>query len=159
MSKTYSEKYKMKIYGFRFFTVYGILGRPDMAYWIFTNKILNNLPIKVFGDPSLLVRDFTHVSDIVEGLFCAINHNKSDKLFEIYNLGRGKPEKLSILIDYIAETVGKTPKIKINSNFYGDVRRTSACIINAKSDFGYDPKISLKEGINEFVEWYKKFNL
>tara|TARA_A100000164_G_scaffold378058_1_gene418756 strand:+ start:416 stop:1369 length:954 start_codon:yes stop_codon:yes gene_type:complete len=158
ISKVYSEKYKMKIHGFRFFTVYGILGRPDMAYWIFTDKIVNDLPIRVFGDPDLLIRDFTHVNDIVEGLFCAINHNKSDKLFQVYNLGRGEPEKLSNLIECIADRVGKVPKIKIDSNFYGDVRRTSACIMNASSDFGYNPKINLREGIYEFCDWFKNFN-
>ncbi|RPG44066.1 MAG: NAD-dependent epimerase/dehydratase family protein [Gammaproteobacteria bacterium TMED112] len=158
LSQVYSDKYNLKVYGFRFFTVYGILGRPDMAYWIFAKKILQNKPIKVFGNPNLIIRDFTHVSDITSGLLSAIESNRSNELFKIYNLGRGKPETLADLINYISEAYGKKPSIDFKSSFYGDVRKTSACIISAKSDFGYNPKINLQEGIYEFCNWFKNFN-
>jgi UDP-glucuronate 4-epimerase len=152
MAFTYNHLYKIKTTGLRFFTVCGPYGRPDMALFSFTKDILEEKPIKLFNNGKMK-RDFTFVSDIVDGILLAL-----EKEFdcEVFNLARGESQNL---IDFVIEIENNTKKAV--KEFFplqqGDVLITSADITKAKKLLGYNPKKSLKEGVKEFVEWYKEY--
>jgi UDP-glucuronate 4-epimerase len=152
MAFTYNHLYKIKTTGLRFFTVCGPYGRPDMALFSFTKDILEEKPIKLFNNGKMK-RDFTFVSDIVDGILLAL-----EKEFdcEVFNLARGESQNL---IDFVIEIENNTKKAV--KEFFplqqGDVLITLADITKAKKLLGYNPKKSLKEGVKEFVEWYKEY--
>ena len=154
MAKTYSHLYDINTTGLRFFTVYGPWGRPDMAMYIFTQKILNNEPIPVFNHGKM-ERDFTYIDDIIEGIKSAINKNYK---CEIFNLGNNKSEDLMYMISLIERTLNQ----KASFNFFGmqpgDVSNTYADIEKAKKLLNFEPKTSINKGIPEFISWYKKYN-
>jgi len=161
LSHSYAELYGLKQTGLRFFTVYGPWGRPDMAYWSFTDAILNGRPVPVFGGGKLR-RDFTYIDDIVDGIvriletpFAADGASAPQR---IYNLGNSHPEEVLTLIRAIEIATGKTAKIEQTEGPAGDVRETYADIAKARLDFGFVPKISLSEGIARFVEWYRRYH-
>ncbi len=139
----------------RFFSVYGPKGRPDMAPYIFTRKILNNESINIYGDGSQ-ARDFTYIDDIVDGIIKAI---KKPFDFEIVNLGNSYPVLVSKLIQIIEETTGKRAKIKFQPARLGDVEKTYADISKAKKMLNWEPKTKIQEGINKFIDWLKNYNL
>lgn len=161
LSHSYAELYGLKQTGLRFFTVYGPWGRPDMAYWIFTDAILRGKPIPVFGGGKLR-RDFTYIDDIVAALVKIVEtpfampfgHAPS----RVYNLGNNKPEEVSTLIRLIEKATGKTANIENAEGPPGDVRETYADITRAARDFGFVPKIPLSEGIPRFVEWFRQYH-
>jgi UDP-glucuronate 4-epimerase len=138
--------------GLRFFTVYGDYGRPDMALFMFTQNILEEKPITVFNSGDM-IRDFTHVSDIVEGIYIAAQ-NMAGR--EIYCLGSGRAVKLMAFVDYIAEQVGKKPIIEYAPPHPSDANITWANISKI-SKLGYKPKVSIEEGVQAFVKWYKGY--
>jgi UDP-glucuronate 4-epimerase len=153
MAFTYNHLYKIKTTGLRFFTVCGPYGRPDMALFSFTKDILEEKPIKLFNNGKMK-RDFTFVNDIVQGILLAL-----EKEFdcEVFNLARGESQEL---IDFVREIENSTQKTAITELFplqKGDVLVTSADITKAKKLLGYNPKTSLKEGVKEFVDWYKDY--
>jgi UDP-glucuronate 4-epimerase len=148
--KNYHDLYGLSVIILRFFTVYGPRGRPDMAPYKFTEKISKGLKIQQYGDGSSS-RDYTFVSDIAEGVIAAMDL----KGFEIINLGDSNPVKLSDFIKIIEEEVGKKADIEVVGEQPGDVPRTYADISKAKKLLGYEPKVSIKEGINKFVRWYE----
>ncbi len=152
VAKTYSHLYQLPSTGLRFFTVYGPYGRPDMALFLFTKKILEEVEIPVFNFGKM-TRDFTFVEDIVKGVLGAL---KKPQLGEVYNLGRGKQEPLIHMIELIEKSLGKTAKKKMMPIQAGDVEITSADISKAQKDLGYQPTVSIDEGIPRFIEWYKK---
>lgn len=158
MAYSYSHLYKFATTGLRFFTVYGPWGRPDMAYYIFTDSIKKGLPIKVYNDGNMF-RDFTYISDIVDGMLNVINQDisKIDK-YKIYNIGNNKVERLSDMIKIIEKLLNK----KAIKNYLplqkGDVLKTHANINTLINDFNYSPSTKLEEGLKEFIKWYKKFN-
>jgi UDP-glucuronate 4-epimerase len=156
MASSYSYLYGLKITCLRYFTVYGPWGRPDMSPWLFTKSILDKKAIKVFNFGNMM-RDYTFVDDIVEGTFLALNR-KNDDLFKIYNLGNNQPVKL---IDFI-ETLEKQLGIKAEKDFQemqaGDVYETYADITETKKDLRFNPKISVEDGVREWVEWYKSYH-
>ena len=140
----------------RFFTVYGSYGRPDMAIYLFTDAIANNKPIKVFNNGDLF-RDFTHVKDVVKGIEILLNNNKIKDNYNIFNIANGKSEKLESFINEIEINLNKKAK-RINMSMQsGDVKKTWANIDKIK-ELGYSSKVSIKEGVKEFVDWYKKRN-
>jgi UDP-glucuronate 4-epimerase len=151
LAHVYYNLYKQKSIGLRFFTVYGPMGRPDMAYYSFTKNIMDGTPINVYnyGDVS---RDFTYIDDIVDGI---IGCTTIDFEYEILNLGRGEPYSVGKFIDFIEKATGKRAIKKMMPMAKGDVLITYANVSKAKRLFGYNPKVSLEEGINRFVEWYK----
>tara|TARA_B110001450_G_scaffold20551_1_gene18712 strand:- start:10594 stop:11604 length:1011 start_codon:yes stop_codon:yes gene_type:complete len=157
MAHTYSHLYKLNTIGLRFFTVYGSWGRPDMAYYLFAEAITKDKPIKVFNNGDLS-RDFTHVKDIVEVVKSTIiqPHNKSK--FKIYNVGNNNPVTLSKFIETIENCLGKKSVMKMLPMQDGDVKKTWASISEIKKDYNFHNNISLKEGIKEFVNWYKKYH-
>ncbi len=149
---TYSHLYNMNISCLRFFTVYGPRGRPDMAPYLFTKNIMEEKPIKMFGDGSSK-RDYTYVGDIVSGILSALEKNYR---YEIINIGNSKSVALKDLIKTIEEITGKKAKIIREEMPKGDVPLTYADIKKAKKILGYSPSTSINKGIKEFIIWYKK---
>ena len=148
----YHKLYGLNCTGLRFFTVYGPWGRPDMAYYKFSKKIMNDEEIEVYGHGKHR-RDFTYVSDIVAGFIAALD--KSYPL-EVFNLGCSNPVELMDFIKILEDALGKKAKKKMLPKQPGDVYETYADTSKAKKMLGYKPKISFKEGIKEFVEWFKE---
>ena len=138
--------------GLRFFTVYGPWGRPDMALFKFTKAIFDGETIDVYNHGNMK-RDFTYITDIVEGVLIAID---KDYDFEIFNLGNNKPIELMYFIKCIEKEIGK----KANKNMMhiqdGDVLITYADISKAKKLLDWEPKIKIEEGIKEFIRWFKE---
>jgi UDP-glucuronate 4-epimerase len=160
LSHSYAELFGLKQTGLRFFTVYGPWGRPDMAYWLFTDAILKGRPIKVFGEGKLK-RDFTYINDIVEAAVRIVEHpfarKGSGAPHNIYNLGNSHPEIVLDLIGAIEDATGRKAAIEKAKGPPGDVRETFADISKAAKDYGFAPRIALKDGIVRFVEWYKGY--
>lgn len=157
LSHSYAKLYGLSLTGLRFFTVYGPQGRPDMAYWIFSEKIKKNEPIRVFNKGKM-VRDFTFIDDIVDGVLSALDRPAAqlelDIPHRIYNLGNDNPEQLMDMIDILESALEKKADKKFEDMQKGDVKQTWANIDRARSELGYDPKVSLKVGLNRFVAWY-----
>lgn len=157
MAYTYSHLFNIQTIGLRFFTVYGPWGRPDMAMFLFTDAILNDKPIKVFNKGKLS-RDFTYIDDIVEGVQKTILEKQpNNKSYSIYNIGNGNPVKLLDFIEAIEQTIGKAAHKKMLPMQPGDVEQTWADTTNLEKDYHYKPRTTIKEGINSFVKWYKKY--
>ncbi len=150
--RTYSHLYSMDITVLRFFSVYGPRGRPDMAVRHFSERILDDKPISMFGDGSSS-RDHTYIDDIVEGILAA---TQKEFGFKIFNLGGSKATLLRDLIRLIEKAAGKSAKIQHLPNQAGDVPKTFADIRKAKQLLGYNPKTPVEEGIPKFMEWLKK---
>ncbi len=151
LCKMYSQTYKLNILVFRFFTVYGPSGRPDMAPAIFTKLINQNQPIKIFGSVNTQ-RDYTFIDDIVKGLTNALT---IDKEFDIYNLGNNNPVKLKDFILAIETALSKKAILEFLPPQPGDVKKTWADITKAKKAFKFSPQTSINEGIKKFVKWYQ----
>ena len=149
----YSHLFGMRCTGLRFFTVYGPWGRPDMALFKFTEKILNGEEIEVYGHGRMM-RDFTYIDDIVSGIIRSLEKLAS---FEIFNLGRGEPVKLNDFIKAIGSSTGMKVKKKKLPMQLGDVTKTYADISKAKKKLGYKPKTSIDEGVKNFVDWYREY--
>ena len=154
IAKAYSHLYNLHTTGLRFFTVYGPWGRPDMAYYKFTQNIINNKPITVFNNGKMN-RDFTYIDDIVFGLRSAIDKNYK---CEIFNLGNSKSENLIELINLIEQELGLKANIKFQSIQPGDVKDTFAEISKSNKMLSYIPSTNIDKGIKEFVNWYKSYH-
>jgi len=150
IAHTYHHLFGLNITCLRPFTVYGPRQRPEMAIHLFTHAILEGKPIRMFGDGSSS-RDYTYVDDLVDGFVRAIDRPLG---FEIINLGEHEVTTLRELIDLIAEATGKEPIIDQQPMQPGDVPRTYADVTRAKELLGYEPRISMREGMRRFVEWY-----
>jgi len=158
MAYTYSHLYNFKVTGLRFFTVYGPWGRPDMAMFLFTDATLKGKPINVFNNGDL-ERDFTYIDDIVKGVYKVVNNNsfRAETNSDIYNIGNNKPIKLLDYITEIENQLGMHAEKRMLPMQPGDVKRTWADVSNLKKDYDYAPDTSLKEGIKEYVDWFKKY--
>ena len=153
LAESYQRLYGIPQTGLRFFTVYGPWGRPDMAYFIFTDKIMKGEPITLFA-PDEMCRDFTYVDDIVDVLPKILASPPSSG-HEIYNLGNSKPNTLMQLVKAVEEACGEQAEKITLGKQKGDVSNTFADISAAERDFGFSPKMELDEGIGRFVDWYK----
>lgn len=160
MAYSYSKLYQIKTTGLRFFTVYGPFGRPDMAAFLFTNKIMKNQPIQIFNKGDMY-RDFTYIDDIIQGvenILC--NPPKEDAkgaAYKIYNIGNNKPEKLMDFVSAIEECLGKEAKKEFLPMQPGDVYQTYADVTELMKDFDFKPSTPLKKGVGKFIEWYKEY--
>lgn len=158
LAHVYSQLYGIPCTGLRFFTVYGPNGRPDMAYYSFAENIMNNKPIKVFNNGDMY-RDFTYIDDIVDGIYRAMfkipDFNEEGIRYKLYNIGRGKPEKLTYMIECLEEELGKKAIIDYMPMQPGDVFQTYADISETIKDIGYEPRTDIVDGINKFVKWFK----
>jgi UDP-glucuronate 4-epimerase len=153
IAHSYSHLYGLHTTGLRFFTVYGPWGRPDMAYYIFTKKILNEEPISVFNNGNMK-RDFTFIDDIILGTKAAIEKNYS---FEIFNLGNNKSVNLLDFIKIIEKKLNKKAIINFQPMQSGDVKETYADISVSEEKLGFKPKISIDKGMQKFIKWYKSY--
>jgi len=167
MAHAYAELYQLPTTGLRFFTVYGPWGRPDMALFKFTKGILDGKPIPVYNRGEM-IRDFTYIDDIVEGVVRAIDRppplntdheNKNDEVasaapYQIYNIGNGHPVPLMRYIQALEKALGKKAQLELLPMQPGDVRATEADVSRLVSDLGYRPQIDVETGIARFVEWY-----
>lgn len=148
---TYHHLYGIPITCLRFFTVYGPRQRPDMAIYKFTRAIDSGDEITMYGDGKSR-RDYTYVSDIVEGIYKSIEHCRK---YHIYNLGESQTIELRRLIHLIAENVGKEPKIRRLPMQPGDVPITYADVTRARNEIIYQPNVAIEQGIATFTAWYK----
>ena len=171
MAHSYAHLYGLPCTGLRFFTVYGPWGRPDMALFKFTKAILEGKPIQVFNNGNM-VRDFTYIDDIVEGVVRVLdrpaapdpgwnseapNPSRSAAPYRIYNIGNNKPVQLMRYIEVLEKCLGKKAQIKMLPMQPGDVPSTIADVSRLESDFGYRPKTTVEEGVPRFVEWYRSY--
>ncbi len=161
LAYSYSHLYKMKITGLRFFTVYGPWGRPDMAIFKFTKKILENEDIEIYNHGNHF-RDFTYIDDIVDGVIKSsfrkdLKNKKLSTNLEILNIGYGSPVKLMNCINLIEKHLGKKAKKKFVTIQKGDMHKTFASTKKIKKLLNYKTKVNLNEGIKRFVLWYKNY--
>ncbi len=153
IAHSYSHLYNLHCTGLRFFTVYGPYGRPDMALFIFTKRIIEGKPIDVYNFGKMR-RDFTYIDDIISGVISALN--KPFK-YEIFNLGNHKSEDLMDFIHLIEDYIGKKAVINFLPIQPGDVPETFADIKTAQDKLGFFPKTNIEEGIKKFLDWYKNY--
>ena len=159
MAYCYSKLYSIPSTGLRFFTVYGPYGRPDMAYFSFTDRIMSGKSIKIFNNGDMY-RDFTYIDDIVEGierLLC--NPPKEDEnnvQHKVYNIGNNKPEKLMDFIQTLENCLGVTAEKEYYPMQPGDVYQTYADVTDLMEDFDFKPDTPIEEGLSKFVKWYKE---
>ncbi len=156
MSQSYATLYGFPQTGLRFFTVYGPWGRPDMAYFSFTRKILNGEPIEIFGE-GRMARDFTYIADIVDGIVGALDHSPERGSHRILNIGDSQPVGLMDMISTLERALGRDA-IKIMKPMQpGDVTATYADVSKLNTLTGYAPKVDLAEGLERFVAWYRDY--
>ena len=155
IANAYSHLYGLHTTGLRYFTVYGPWGRPDMAMFIFTKKILAGEPIPVFNNGKMK-RDFTYIGDIIAGTRAAIDKNYK---CEVFNLGNHRSEQLMDMISFIENELEKKAKIKFLPMQLGDVPVSFADIKDSIKDLGFKPEIDLEEGVSRFINWYKTYHL
>lgn len=170
MAHTYSHLFGLPTTGLRFFTVYGPWGRPDMAMWIFTKAILSGKPIDVFNHGKMK-RDFTFVSDIVEGVIRTndtipvtreLTSDSDDSgtaaPFRIYNIGNNQPVELMSLIETLENALGRKAEKNMLPMQPGDVAATFADIEALQRDVGFRPRTPIEEGVRKFVDWYRQYH-
>lgn len=165
MAHTYSHLYNIPTTGLRFFTVYGPMGRPDMAYFSFTKNILNGETIDVFNNGEMK-RDFTYIDDIVEGITSVMDkipESQSSDItnakapYKTYNIGNNQPVTLRRFITAIETACGKKAKENLLPMQAGDVPATYADVGDLIADTGFKPATSIENGIGKFVKWYKEY--
>ena len=160
MAYTYSHLYGIATTGLRFFTVYGPLGRPDMAYFGFTNKIMKGEPIKIFNNGDMY-RDFTYVDDIVKGIENMLCNppaaDENGDRAKVYNIGNNSPEKLMYFIETLEKAIGRVAKKEFYPMQPGDVYQTYADVTALVNDFDFKPSTSIEEGLSKFAAWYKEY--
>jgi len=171
MAHTYSHLYRLPVTGLRFFTVYGPLGRPDMALFIFTRKILAGEPIDVFNH-GRHKRDFTYIVDVVEGVVRVLDNipapnpdwnsdapdsASSNAPYRLYNIGHNQPVELMHFIATLEKSLGKKAGLNMLPLQQGDVPVTYADVDDLIRDVGYKPETPIETGIARFVAWYKDY--
>jgi UDP-glucuronate 4-epimerase len=161
MAHTYSHLYRLPTTGLRYFTVYGPWGRPDMAACIFAKAILEGRPIPVFNNGDMR-RDFTYIDDIVAGTIAVLDRPpaigpQGEAPYKVYNIGNHSTEPLMRYIQLIEQALGKTAAIDFLPMQPGDVRETYADIDAIQKDCGYQPTVSIDEGVPRFIDWYRSF--
>ncbi len=170
MAHTYSHLYKIPATGLRFFTVYGPMGRPDMAYFGFTNKYFNGEPIKIFNNGDFehdLYRDFTYIDDIVEGIVRLLNNppEKTEDVasHRVFNIGNNNPEKLMTFIGALEKALSNAlgKEVEFEKIFEpikpGDVPATYASTERLQEVVGFKPETSIEDGLQKFADWYVEY--
>ena len=171
MAHTYSHLYKIPTTGLRFFTVYGPWGRPDMAYFSFTDAIINDKPIKVFNHGKM-ERDFTYIDDIVEAIYKLLplapkanpewdetkdKQSESFTPYKVYNIGNNQPVQLEKFISVLEDKIGKKAVKNYMEMQPGDVVKTYADTSDLEKAINFKPSTSIEEGLEKFANWYKEF--
>jgi UDP-glucuronate 4-epimerase len=161
IAECYGHLHRIPATGFRFFTVYGPWGRPDMAAYKFALQIVAGEAISVFnhGDMS---RDFTYIDDIVRGMMLALDKpplpNEYGSPHRLYNLGNHRPTPLLEFIALLEQALGRPAVMQLEPMQKGDVKETYADITQTREDFGFDPKTTIETGIPHFVDWFKAYH-
>jgi len=153
IAHAYHHLFKIKMTGLRFFTVYGPWGRPDMAYYLFTDRILAGKTLNLFNHGEMK-RDFTYIDDIVEGILSALDHGYD---FEIFNLGNHNPEPVMKLVKYLETSLNKQALINLLPMPQGELVETFADIDMAAQKLGFKPKTTFEQGMEKFLDWYKAY--
>ena len=156
LSAVYASLHGLPQSGLRFFTVYGPWGRPDMAYFSFTRKILAGEPIEVFGEGQM-ARDFTFIDDIVDGVVAVLDRPPGRGEHRLLNIGGGRPVGLLRMIELLEQNLGVAAKKIMRPMQPGDVTATHADVTKLVALTGYAPSVTLEEGLPRFVEWYRGF--
>ncbi|MBR1913035.1 MAG: GDP-mannose 4,6-dehydratase [Treponema sp.] len=166
IAHAYSKLYGIPCTGLRFFTVYGPMGRPDMAYFKFTDKLVKGESIQIYNNGDMY-RDFTYIDDIVAGIVNVMQKSPSETedgaVYKIYNIGNNKPESLLHFVEVLEQCLMKEGIIKEpgKKEFLpmqpGDVYQTYADVSELEKDFGFKPSTPLEKGLSEFAAWYKNF--
>ena len=156
MSQSYASLYGFPQTGLRFFTVYGPWGRPDMAYFSFTQKIMRGDPIEVYGEGKM-ARDFTYIDDIVDGILGALDATPARGEHRVLNIGDSHPVGLMDMIETLETALGRKAEKIMRPMQPGDVTATYADVSKLNALTGYQPKVRLAEGLSRFAEWYKEF--
>jgi UDP-glucuronate 4-epimerase len=169
MAHAYAHLYRLPCTGLRFFTVYGPWGRPDMALFIFTRAILEDRPIEMFNQ-GRMQRDFTYVDDVARGVLLLANRipepdpapsdarpDTSSAPYRIYNIGGKHPVELAAFVEILERKLGKTAKKILLPMQPGDVPATYADIDDLERDTGFQPQVSIEEGVSRFVDWYREY--
>ncbi|RKI78209.1 NAD-dependent epimerase [bacterium 0.1xD8-71] len=160
MAHAYSKLYHIPVTGLRFFTVYGPYGRPDMAYFKFTNKILAGEPIQIYNNGDMY-RDFTYIDDIVQGVENVLCNppaeNGKGARYKVYNIGNNKPVKLMDYVETLERCLGKTAVKEYLPMQPGDVYQTYADVSELMRDYDFKPDTSIEEGLSRFVAWYREY--
>ncbi len=157
MSESYARLYGFPQTGLRFFTVYGPWGRPDMAYFGFTRKIMAGTPIEVYGE-GRMARDFTYVDDIVDGIVGALDHAPERGINRILNIGDSHPVGLMDMIETLEAALGRRATKIMRPMQPGDVTATYADVSRLHALTGYKPRVMLAEGLGRFAAWYRDFH-
>lgn len=161
MAYSYSKLYGIPLTGLRFFTVYGPMGRPDMAYYKFANKIKAGEPIQIYNNGDMM-RDFTYIDDIITGMMNILpNAPESDEYgayYKIYNIGNNKPEKLMVFIETLEKCLGKQAIKEFLPMQQGDVYQTYADVQELMEDFNFKPSTTIEEGLGRFAQWFLRNN-
>ena len=152
MAKSYKNMFALRTTGLRFFTVYGPYGRPDMAIFDFTRKIIEGQPITLFNNGKNK-RDFTYIDDIVNGVVAIV---KSENSSDVYNIGNNTPVETNVLVKTLENILGLEAKIENIGPVVGDVFYTRADTSLLQNDFGIVPKVTLDEGLRSFIKWYNE---
>lgn len=157
MAYSYGKLYGIASTGLRFFTVYGPMGRPDMAYFKFAKSIMDGEPIRVYNHGDML-RDFTYIDDIVEGVERILDNpplpDGDGVRYKIYNIGNNRPVRLTDFIQVLEDSLGKKARKEFLPMQPGDVYQTCADIEELERDFGFRPKTTIEEGMGRFAEWF-----
>lgn len=153
MSAAYCDLYDVPATGLRFFTVYGPWGRPDMAYWLFADAMLDGRSIDVFNDGKM-ERDFTYIDDVIEPLLRVLDDDPVRGRHEVYNIGGSSPVKLMDMIAALEKAMGRPVEKVMKPMQPGDVTRTYADVSKLERDYGYAPSIRIEEGLQRFADWF-----
>ncbi len=160
MAYAYCKLYGIKATGLRFFTVYGPMGRPDMAYFKFAKKIMDGEPIQIYNNGDMM-RDFTYIDDIITGVMNILcNPPKEDDLgaaYKIYNIGNNQPVKLMDFITTLEKCLGKEARKEYLPMQPGDVYQTYADVTDLMNDYQFKPSTSIEEGLQKFVDWFLEY--
>ncbi len=152
MAHAYHHLFGISVTGLRFFTVYGPWGRPDMAYFSFTDAIMQGAAIQIYNNGQMK-RDFTYIDDIIRGTIAAIDRSCS---CEIFNLGNHQPEEVLKLVHLLEEKLGKKARLELLPAQRGEALITYADISKSRAHLGFNPQTSLEEGLDHFLSWYMK---
>lgn len=160
MAYSYSKLYSIPLTGLRFFTVYGPMGRPDMAYFKFAKKIMADEPIQIYNNGDML-RDFTYIDDIIKGIENILGNpplqDENGAIYKIYNIGNNKPEKLMDYIAVLERCLGREAKKEYLPMQPGDVYETYADVQDLMDDYGFKPSTTIEEGLGKFAQWFLRY--
>lgn len=160
MAYSYSRLYGIPLTGLRFFTVYGPMGRPDMAYFKFARKIMAGEPIQIYNHGDMM-RDFTYIDDIVAGVQNVLcnppEQDENGAAYKIYNIGNNKPEKLMDYIAVLEKCLGREAEKEYLPMQPGDVYETYADVQELVDDFGFKPSTTIEEGLGQFAKWFLEY--